>query len=214
MTFAYGCCVGSWERFTKNVVPHVPDGSPLFSTPGNIGSRAIGIARAYNAILSIYPQYDDGTLEGLILLHDDLELTDPQAEEKFRRTLALPRVEVVGVAGGQGGISWWDHDPIGHQLTDTTLIDFGVREGDVRYLEGSVLVLSPWVIDNFSFDENFEHWHGYEEIATRVVESGRRAYVADVDTHHHTYPGRFRTPTSASEWVEADAYYHKKWGLA
>ena len=211
MTFAYGCCVGSWERFNDYVLPHVPDGSRVYATSGQTS-----ITQAYNGILAATTRAGArrSDFEGLILVHDDLELYDLNAEEKFRRALVLPGVEVVGVAGGQSGISWWDHDPLGHQFIDTGLIDFGVREGDVRYLEGSVMVLSPWVIDNLSFDENFEHWHGYEEIATRVVEAGRRAYVADVSTHHHTYLGRFRTPTSASEWTQADAYYQRKWGRA
>jgi hypothetical protein len=205
MSFAYGCCVGSWDRFMANVEPRVPEGSLLFATSGHTG-----IVNAYNAILdgAVNLTYD---IEGLILVHDDLEITDPHAEEKFSAALADPLVGLVGVAGGGGeSIAWWEHGPIGHQRTDVVDIDFGTRVGDVKYLEGSIMVLSLWAINSLFFDEQFTDFHGYEEISMQVCSAGKRVVVADVDTHHHTQMG-FKSTESSEQWMHANELYRRKW---
>lgn len=212
MTFAYGCCVGSWDKFTRYVVPRVPAESPLFTTPGNIGSRVFGIARAYNAILDIFPVYD-GALEGLILVHDDLEMIDPSTEDKVRSEFADPTVGLVGVAGGGGAsLYWWEHNPVGHQLTDVMSIDFGSRTGNVELIEGSFMALSPRVARAVSFDTRFTGFHGYDEFAAQVRALGLRVVVADIDTHHHN-PMGYRSEESAAECRRANELYREKWSL-
>lgn len=200
----YGCCVGSWEKFERYVRPHV--GRHVIATSGHSG-----IVAAYNLILEAVQDWRD--LEALILLHDDLELIDADAEAKLVAPLADPTVGLVGVCGGGGQeLYWWNHAPIGHQRTDVRLIDFGPREGNVTLIEGSVMVLSPWVVQNLRFDPRFEHWHGYDELGMQVQFHGRRAVVVDVDTHHHN-PEGYPSPENAAQCRLANQLYQEKWGL-
>lgn len=206
MAFAYGCCVGSWSKFNKNVLGSVPADRLLFATSGNTG-----IVKAYNGILEMARHHAD--LDGLILLHDDLEMFDPHAEFKFSAALTEPGVELVGVAGGGGSsLYWWEHNPVGHQLTDVMFIDFGARTGDVTLIEGSCMVLSPWVIEHVRFDSRFTGFHGYDEIGMQVKAMGKRVVVADVDTHHHN-PMGYRSEKSAVECRRANELYREKWSL-
>jgi len=202
--FAYGCCVGSWEKFQRNVVPHVGPNRPLLALAGSDS-----IVFTYNLILDAFA----GDVDALVLLHDDLEITDPDAELKFADALAEDDVELVGVAGGGGkSLYWWEHDPVGHQPTDVMNIDFGRRTGDVELIEGSIMVLSRWAIENVRFDSRFTGFHGYDEIAMQVRAQGKRVVVEDVDTHHHN-PMGYRSPESAAECRRANQLYREKWNL-
>lgn len=202
MVVAHGCCVGSWDRFTRYVVPHAM--GPILCLSGQTS-----IAVAYNAILSAC-RADEA--DALILQHDDLEITDPDAEAIFLATLKDPDVALVGVAGGQGdaGLAWWNRSPVGHQQTDSFLIDFGPRHGDVDLLEGSILVFSPWAIRNLRFDEHLTGFHGYDSIAAQARYANKRVVVVDVDTYHHTVVG-FKSRDSEAEWHCGDLYYREKW---
>lgn len=204
MNVAYGCCVGSWNKLAANVIPRIGD-RPLLALSGQTC-----IGAAYNTILDAYT----GTgLDALILLHDDLEITDPNCETKFLTALAEPDVMLAGVAGGSGrhGLAWWNHTPVGHQQTDAMSIDFGPRTGDVDLLEGSVLVFSPKAIAELRFDLRFDGFHGYDDIGMQAAQAGR-VVVVDVDTHHHTAMG-FKTPESQTQWWDADRLYRDKWQL-
>lgn len=196
----YGCCVGSWERFERYVVPKVGD-REVIAVAGQ-GS----IATAYNKILSA------ARGRTLILLHDDLELTDPDAEKKLTEPLDDPDVGLVGVAGGgtRHGLAWWEDEPVGHQWTDDTFIDFGRREGDVTHVEGSVMALSSPMVDGLWFDDDYRGFHGYDEIGSVVTSAGLRVVVVDVDTHHHTRLG-FSSAESERLWHEANERFKMKW---
>jgi len=201
----YGCCVGSWDKFNRYVAPYTA-GRRLIVKFGYSG-----IVRPYNELLDTARGYDD--LEALILLHDDLEFIDPEAEKKLVAPLVDPNVALVGVAGGGGeSIYWWNHEPVGHQRTDVRLIDFGPREGDVTLIEGSVMVLSPWLVRNLRFDPRFTWFHGYDEIGMQVKAAGRRAVVVDVDTWHHNQEG-YADEHSAEQCRVAAELYREKWML-
>jgi GT2 family glycosyltransferase len=168
------------------------------------------IAEAYNTVLDAHSSY---LPDALVLLHDDLEVIDPRAEEKLLAALRQPDVALVGVVGGGAsqGLAWWNDSPVGHQRINSGLIDFGQRTGYVDLLEGSLLAFSPWAIDNLRFDE-VPGFHGYDEIALQVRAAGMKSYVADVDTFHHTDVG-FKSPESHREWLRADERVRRKWGL-
>lgn len=203
---AYGCCVGSWRKFTDYVAPWTA------SRRLTVKFGYTGIVQPYNELLDSVQHYPD--LEALVLVHDDLELLDPDGEAKLVAPLADPDVGLVGVAGGGGdSIYWWNHEPVGHQRTDVRLIDFGQREGDVTLIEGSVMVLSPWVVRNLRFDPRFTGFHGYDEIGMQVKQSGKRAVVVDVDTHHHN-PEGYASEESAAACREAARLYREKWKLS
>lgn len=162
----------------------------------------------------IMDAYRYADLDALILLHDDLEITDPDGDAKLLAALASPDVLLAGVAGGDGrnGLAWWNTDPVGHQMTDARAIDFGRREGNVGLLEGSLLAFSPRAIQLLRFDTRFDGFHGYDEIAMQAIARNGRVVVVDVDTHHHTAMG-FKSAASHEQWLEADRMYREKWGL-
>jgi hypothetical protein len=194
--------VGSWDKLQRWVIPRVT--GPLLALSGQTS-----IAVAYNAILDAYQGMD---LEAVVLLHDDLEITDPGAEEVFLTTLADDSVGLVGVAGGADyqGLAWWNMAPVGHQQTDAMNIDFGPRSGDVAILEGSILVFSPYAAKTFRFDTSLGGFHGYDEISKQVTNAGLRAVVVDVDTYHHNSMG-FKSEDSHQEWLRGDRFYREKW---
>jgi hypothetical protein len=203
---AYGVCVGSLDKFNSYVLPHTGD-YPVFPM-----FHQTSIAAAYNSILAMASERQP---EMLILQHDDLEITDPEALVKLLEAVDEPDVALVGVAGATSihGLDWWNApDPIGHQLTDSMLIDFGPREGDVVSLEGSILAFSPWAIENLRFDLRFPGFHGYDEISMQAVHLGKRVVVRDVDTHHHTMVG-FKSKASEEGWHMCNAMFREKWSL-
>lgn len=201
----FGCCVGSFERFNRYVLPHV-NGRPVAALAGQTS-----IAEAYNTILNWGVQRE---LDILVLQHDDLEIMDEDAETKFVDVLSEDGVDLVGIAGGsaRGGLAWWNHDPIGKQQTDAVMIDFGKPTGDAELLEGSLLVFSRWAMRYLRFELR-SGFHGYDEIAYRLWRRHhRRAVVVDVSTHHHTALG-FDDETSHQDWLAADAWFRKKWSI-
>lgn len=203
MTVAYGCCAGSWDKLNRYVVPSVRDRSLM------VLWNQVSISEAYNKILDAHRGRD---LDALILLHDDLEITDPAAEDKFVEVLRYDSVAIAGVCGGaaRAGLAWWDAEPIGHQMIDTGLIDFGPRRGEVESLEGSVMAFSPWAIEKLRFDERFVGFHGYDHIGMRARRGGRRCAVVDVDTHHHTVVG-FKSPESQAAWEHANTLFRSEY---
>lgn len=198
----YGVCVGSWEKLRRNVIPRT-EGRPLLGLSGQTQ-----LTVAYNTILDAYRGRD---LDAVILLHDDLEVTDPAAEAKFLAALA-DDVALVGVCGGKGDktLAWWTSETVGHQMTDSCMLDFGPRTGDVAFIEGSIMVFSPWAVENLRFDERYPGFLGYDDVCLTARAAGRRVVVADVDTHHHSTVG-FKSPQIARNWHVAEEIFQEKW---
>lgn len=203
MRVAYGVCVGSWDKLLRNVMPHVL-GRPLLAL-----SEQTQLTVAYNTILDIFAGRD---LDAVILLHDDLEITDPDAEVKFLKSLTDPDVALVGVCGGKGdrSLSWWESETVGHQMTDSGLLDFGPRTGDVAFVEGSVMVFSPWAVQNLRFDARYPGFLGYDDVCLTARLMGKRVTVADVDTWHHSTVG-FKSPAIKVAWDVAEEIFQAKW---
>jgi hypothetical protein len=197
---AYGCCVGSWDRFNRYVVPPA-GGAPVLGLSGQTS-----IADAYNKILHAYRGQ---SLDLLILQHDDLEILDLDHVAKFAAALSADdSLGIAGVAGGsaRSGLAWWNCDPVGHQQTDAMMIDFGPRSGEVDLLEGSILVFAGWAIGARWFDSR-PGFHGYDEVTMPT-----NAVVVDVDTHHHTALG-FDNEASHADWLAADRWFRQKWSI-
>jgi Glycosyltransferase like family len=212
LVIGYGCCVGSWDKFYKNVVPWT--GSK--STGVIALSGQTSICRAYNSILNAVSSMG---LDAMVLLHDDLEIIDSYAETKFLAAVAEPDVALVGVIGGTPdppSISWWETPTrVGHQMTDSGLLDFGRPTGlaDVLFIEGSIMVFSPWAIQNLRFDTRYPGFLGYDDICvTAKLIHKKRVVVTDVDTHHHSTVG-FKSEAIRQSWYEADQIFREKWGV-
>jgi len=200
---AYGTCVGSWHKLHRNVVPCIGD-RPLLALSGQTQ-----LTVAYNTILDAYRGRG---FDAVVLLHDDLELADRNAETEFLAALADPDVALVGVCGGKGdkSLAWWESETVGHQMTDSGILDFGPRTGDVAFIEGSLMVFSPWAIENLRFDERYPGFLGYDDVCLTAREAGKRVTVVDVDTHHHTTVG-FKSPAIAAAWDVAEEIFQEKW---
>ncbi len=186
---AYGVCVGSDEKFERYVLPH--------TTLNVVYTRRhqASIAIAYNCMLN--DALDDG-FDVLILQHDDLEITDPDGEEKLVEILRGPGgVAVAGVAGGSvaGGIAWWNIEPVGRVRWDGGLLDFG-----------------RWGIENLRFTPRLG-FHGYDaDICMKAGLAGRRVVAIDIDVYHHTRLG-FKTEASHLDWLDADQRFRERWGI-
>lgn len=200
----YGCCVGSWSKFHGYVEPRISDDRPILTA-----SNQTSISVAYNAILDGFRVYD---LDAVILIHDDLEMIDPETEEKVLNAFSLdPEIAIVGVAGGGPGMAWWNDSPIGHQLTDSMMLDFGGRRsGYVDIVEGSFFAFSPWAIQELRFDERYE-FLGYDDVCLHAIEAGKLVHVADIDTHHHSTLG-YKSESVRQMWKRSEEIFAAKWG--
>jgi hypothetical protein len=202
----YGICVGSWAKFATYVAPYTLD-RPLVAMSGQTS-----IAEAYNSILAACQHRG---LEALILQHDDLQIVNHHvAEERFLAAVREPDVALVGVAGSRDYLSmhWWNGDTLGHQMTDSGLLDFGVREGEALFIEGSIMVFSPWAIENLRFDTRYPGFLGYDDICATAVLAGKRNLVVDVDTHHHSTVG-IKSASVQRDWADTEVLFWEKWGV-
>lgn len=215
VVIGFGCCVGSWDKFRANVRPG--DGQLLMVASGHQH-----IAVAYNGILNAYAQYDalHGDLAGVVLQHDDLEITDPAAGEKIGSLLDLYPRGVIGVAGATNihGLDWWNAQPYGHQKIESGSLRFGalppfppVDRRPVHMLEGSLIILGIEAARGLRFDTRFAGFHGYDELTYRAWREGYDVMVADMDTFHHTVLGS--TTEKMAPWYEANQLFKKKWSL-
>lgn len=199
----YGCCVGTWDKFHRYVLPRIYPERPILTA-----SNQTSISVAYNAILDGFRVYN---LDAVVLLHDDLEMIDPSTETQvldiFERA---PDVAIIGVAGGGPSMSWWNVDPIGHQLTDSQLLEFGeTRVGVVDIVEGSFMAFSPWAIQELRFDERYE-FLGYDDVCLEAKRAGKRVVVADIDTHHHSTVG-YKSESVRLMWERSEKIFNEKW---
>ncbi len=107
--------------------------------------------------------------------------------------------------------AWWTSETIGHQMTDSGMLDFGPRTGDVAFVEGSIMVLGPWAIEHLRFDPRYPGFLGYDDVCLTAREAGKRVTVVDVDTHHHSTVG-FKSPEIEARFVESERIFAGKWG--
>jgi len=228
---AYGCVVGDRRRYRSCALPAIerlrsPEDLLIEIEDGE------SIFRAYNEILGRAREVDG--LEALVLIHEDAEIVDPRFVEEVRDALADESVAIVGVLGGIGvtGIDWWSHDQMigaaryrsvepfpswGKPLIgDGTLVGPG-GAGDVDSLDGLLLILSPWAIEELEFDEALgPGFHGYDaDLCFQARERGRRVIVADLEVDHHQR--QLFNDAQREAWKRAHVAFRRKWehrGLA
>lgn len=208
---AYGVCVGSEEKYQTCARP----GLRAFAAPDAPVAEcrdADSIFSAYNQVLDAFA--DKSELEGLVLLHEDVEIRDPAFEAKVREALADETVAVVGVIGARSvtSLAWWEGEGRGRCAETRGTVDFGAWEDDVDVVDGLLLVLSPWAVRTLRFDEDaFCGFHGYDaDICFQARAAGRRVRVVDVDLFHHTKGGYGDTVA----YQAADATFKAKWAAA
>jgi hypothetical protein len=223
---AFGCPVTRPEHYDRFAAP----GLALAREPDSeilANSSASSIFRAYNLLMDLAAKLDD--LEALVLLHQDVEIVDPQFCAKVREALADPDVGVAGCVGAldvrsmawwEGSVTWASFSHRYYELGGGDLPAFAMhpeevpppayaRTGEVDTLDGFLLVLSPWAIRNTRFDESLGPFHGYDfDICMQVREAGRKVVTADLKVvHHHS----LELCPDPENWITAHMRLAEKW---
>lgn len=222
--FIFGTAITKEDIYAEAALPGIertrePD-SELISI-GTAGS----LFRNYNLILDQVKDRDD--FEGLILLHQDSEIVDPEFMVKVRRGLEDPEVAILGCAGaiGVNNIAWWEGSVVwasyshrfkeagGGEIPAMTWredeIPVYARTGEVDSIDGFVMVLTPWATRNLRFDESLGDLHGYDfDLCMQAREKGKKVAVESMRVvHHHN----LELITGVEAWIDAHMRVAEKW---
>ena len=159
-----------------------------------LGSAGLGdasIFRNYNLLIEEAAKFEN--LEALVLVHQDTEIVDPDLCEKVRGVLRDPDIGILGSAGAIGvrNIAWWDGSvtlaSFSHRYTeygggeilgatfDWTEAPPEARTGEVDVIDGFLMALPPWFIENIRFDESLGQFHGYDfDVCQQVRAAGKK----------------------------------------
>jgi hypothetical protein len=176
-------------------------------------------------ILDAAAELDD--LEALVLVHQDAEIVDADFAHKLRRALRDPDVGVVGCVGAVGvrSIAWWEGSVTWASFTHrygelgggelpalswkADEMPAYARTGEVDTVDGFVLALSPWTVQNIRFDESLGQLHGYDfDLCLQVRVAGRKVVTEDFKAIHHHSLDLVSNPNT---WVEAHMRVAEKW---
>jgi Glycosyltransferase like family len=204
-------------------------GFRLAAEPDSVVLRqpaAGSIFRGYNLILDQAAAYD--SLEALVLVHQDVEIVDPEFCRKVRVAFSDPDVGVVGCVGAIGvrTIAWWEGSvtwaSFVHRYPELGGGEFPsltwnsdemppyARTGEVDTVDGLLMVLSPWVVHNIRFDESLGlRLHGYDFDLCVQVRAAKRKVVAEElrVIHHHS----LALVDDPEPYVEAHMKLAEKW---
>jgi hypothetical protein len=221
---AFGCSITDLEQYESYAEP----GIRLAAEPDSHvmpHQAASSIFRSYNILLEQAAKLPD--LEALVLVHQDAEIADPDFCAKLRRALADPDVGVVGCVGAVGvrSIAWWEGSvtwaSFTHRYSEMGGGDLPAltwkkdetppfaRTGEVDTIDGFVMCMSPWVVQNIRFDETLGQLHGYDfDFCLQVREAGRKVVTADFKVvHNHS----LELVSNPDTWVEAHMRIAEKW---
>jgi len=207
------------ERGVRRLMEREPDVELIvFASVGSI-------YRNYNLIIDQVKDRDD--VEALVLIHQDAEIVDPGFTTKMREALADPEVAIVGCAGAVDvrSIAWWEGSITWASFTHR-YAEFGggeipafswmpehmppfARTGEVDSVDGFVMGLSPWALQNLRFDESLGQQHGYDlDICLQARTAGKKVVTADMRVvHHHS----LRLVRDAESWIQAHMRLAEKW---
>jgi GT2 family glycosyltransferase len=223
--FAFGLVVSSEQQLERYALPGIrlaagPDPVVLVRREQDC------IFAAYNSLLEEALELDD--LEGVVLLHQDLEIVDGEAIPKLRRAFADPSVGVVGVVGGVGvrAMGWWFSerskgaygwdwllDPEREEIFDPASFWHAhlQRSGEVDAVDGMLMAISAPAARELRFDERLAPgFHGYDtDFCFEARRQGWRVRAEAIDVVHHNpadLPDR-------EEFVRAHVAFAGKWGM-
>jgi hypothetical protein len=215
-----------FERCARAGVSRLQEAEPdiemiVFASVGSL-------FRNYNLILQQVRERDDiSDVEALVLIHQDAEITDPEFTTKLRAALADPDVAIVGCAGAVDvrSIAWWEGSITWASFTHryeelgggeipafswmTEHLPPYARLGEVDSIDGFVMGLSPWAIQNLTFDESLGQIHGYDfDACMQVRAAGKKVATADLQVvHHHS----LKLIEDVESWIGAYMRVAEKW---
>jgi GT2 family glycosyltransferase len=183
------------------------------------------VFRNYNLLLDKAATRED--LEALVLVHQDVEIVDPEFATKVRDALSDPDVAIVGCAGAVGvrSIAWWQgavtwagltHRYPEHGGGDFPAISWRpetipsyASPGEVDSIDGFVMVLSPWAVRELRFDESLGKLHGYDfDICMQARAAGKKVATADFRAIHHHSLELISDPET---WIQTYIRLAEKW---
>ena len=210
---AFGCPITSDEAYGRWAGPSIqrcvePD-SLVIEQRGH-GSIQNGL----NAILEKAATRQN--LEALVLIHQDVEIDDPDILATARRAISDPTVGIVGAAGASDvrGIDWWEATGYG-RLRNPALgslgWDWNASRGahDVDTVDGCLMIVAPWVARTVRLPVPADGaFHGYDlDLCLRVRALGGRVRVDDIDCAHYIS----RTFRDRDDWVRAAVRMRRSW---
>ncbi len=219
---AFGAAMDDPEAYRRYAMPGIERAIEPDSEVYAFAASGL-VCRDYNLVLDAAAGRED--LEALVLVEQDIELADPDFCAKVRAALGEPDVGVVGSAGATGvsGIAWWDGSvsaaPAVHlynehgsgELPAFSWLRAAAAPAEVDTLDGSLLVLSPWAVNNVRFDEALRLGYGFDlDFCLQVRAAGRRVMTADLRTIRHRPLDLVRKPEHKA-WIEAHIGVAEKW---
>lgn len=205
----FGICVGDPSRYESTALPSIrraAAGADLVLA----GTGEHGLCRAYNEFVEEARRRPD--CAALVLLHDDVELLDPDFRTKALAAVADPSVGIAGVIGGSGlrDHAWWRaRRTAGFVLESRGPIVMGPRQADVDVVDGLLLIVAPAAFRTLGFDEaRFPSFHGYDvDYCLQARDAGLRVVVTGIDVSHHPKGGY----GDKEAWRTAGEVLAEKW---
>ena len=166
--------------------------------------------------------------EGVVIVHQDAEIVDPDFLPKVREAFSDPEVALVGCAGALDvrSIAWWEGSVTWASFTHR-FEEYGGGEipaltwypekvpvyaetGEVDAIDGFVIGFSPWAVENLRFDESIGGaLHGYDfDICMQARSAGKKVVTSDLHVvHHHSLV----LISGIDAWIDAHIKLAEKW---
>jgi hypothetical protein len=211
----------TYDRYAAPGISRVAEPDSVVIAHQTAGS----LFRNYNLLLDKAGAYDD--LEALVLLHQDVEMVDPDFAAQVRGALSDPDVAIVGCAGAVGvrSIAWWQGAltwaGLIHRYQEYGGGDFPAiswrpeavpsyaSTGEVDSIDGFVMALSPWAVRELRFDESLGKLHGYDfDICMQARAAGKKVVTADFRAIHHHSLDLIKDPET---WIQTYIRLAEKW---
>jgi hypothetical protein len=225
---AFGCPITDHELYEAYAEPGIkrvaePDSEILAFGSAGLGDASI--FRNHNLLIEEAAKLEG--LEALVLVHQDAEIVDDEFCVKVRRALRDPELGILGCAGAIGvrNIAWWDGSVTlasfshryqefgGGEILGSTFnwedAPPEARTGEVDVIDGFMMVLPPWFIENIRFDESLGQFHGYDfDVCQQVRAAGRKVITEHIRViHHHS----LELISDVDGWIAAHMRIAEKW---
>jgi len=202
----FGVCVGPSTRFEDVCAPALARNCP--DLPVLVRRQEHSLAGAYNRLIG---EAVGLGWDGIVLIHDDVEIRDPELAPKLRHLFEEQSVGVVGVVGARAmkSIRWRRAQCFGRAPDPRSDNDFGGGTHEVDSVDGLFLAVSASMFGRVEFDEKaFPGFHGYDaDLCFSARQAGFRVLVTDIDLFHHSR-GTLVDPVS---FRRAELAFDRKW---
>jgi hypothetical protein len=207
----------AYSRYARPGIERVAEPDSEVYAFAAVGS----ISRGFNLVLDAAAGRED--LEALVLVHQDVEIADPEICPTVRAVLSDPGVAAIGPVGAVGAtsIAWWEGEisaaPVTHRYQEHgggempaySFKPHASVPAEVDTLDGSLLVLSPWAVRDVRFDEGLALGHGYDlDFCRQLTAAGKRLLTAGIRTVHHR---PLELIAKDDLWIEAHMQFAAKW---